>query len=80
MNQVISTIESEHSKSCCGGHEALHNHDLARTMEDISNAALIPIDGNVEDPVCGMSVTLGADKPKLSYKGDQYHFCNPKMP
>ena len=30
------------------------------------------------DPVCGMSVTLGKGKPSLRYKGETYHFCNPK--
>lgn len=30
------------------------------------------------DPVCGMSVTLGKGKPTLRYKGEDYHFCNPK--
>ncbi|MEM9633966.1 MAG: heavy metal translocating P-type ATPase [Pseudomonadota bacterium] len=32
----------------------------------------------VTDPVCGMSVTLGKGKPTLRYKGEDYHFCNPK--
>jgi len=32
----------------------------------------------VTDPVCGMSVTLGKGKPSLTYKGRDYHFCNPK--
>ncbi len=30
------------------------------------------------DPVCGMSVTLGKGKPSLKYRGETYHFCNPK--
>ncbi len=30
------------------------------------------------DPVCGMTVKLGIGKPTLSYKGVDYHFCNPK--
>jgi len=30
------------------------------------------------DPVCGMMVKLNAGKPKLVYKGTEYHFCNPK--
>ncbi|GAA0780186.1 heavy metal translocating P-type ATPase [Roseibium denhamense] len=41
------------------------------------------IDGTIADekaidPVCGMSVTLGKEKPSLTYKGTDYHFCNPK--
>mgnify|MGYP000556568365 CR=1 FL=1 len=30
------------------------------------------------DPVCGMKVKLNAGKPRLIYKGTEYHFCNPK--
>ena len=78
MNQVISAVESKPTDVCCGGHEALENHNPIRTMEDIRNAALIPTDGAVEDPVCGMSVTVDGDKLSLDHKGDQYHFCNPK--
>lgn len=37
-----------------------------------------PQEDKVTDPVCGMSVTLGKGKPSLSYKGRDYHFCNPK--
>ncbi len=28
------------------------------------------------DPVCGMSVDLSKDKPRLKYKGETYHFCS----
>jgi len=34
--------------------------------------------GKAIDPVCGMTVKLGIGKPTLSYKGRDYHFCNPK--
>lgn len=30
------------------------------------------------DPVCGMAVKLNADKPSLSFKGNEYHFCSTK--
>ncbi|MEP0455881.1 MAG: heavy metal translocating P-type ATPase [Roseibium sp.] len=30
------------------------------------------------DPVCGMTVKLGAGKPSLAYKGRDYHFCSQK--
>lgn len=46
--------------------------------DTIKQAATKAIDGTVKDPVCGMSVKLDAGKPSLSYKGDVYHFCNPK--
>lgn len=32
----------------------------------------------VKDPVCGMSVTLGAGKPSLEHAGMAYHFCSQK--
>jgi Cu+-exporting ATPase len=30
------------------------------------------------DPVCGMMVKLNAGKPAHEWKGETYHFCNPK--
>ena len=30
------------------------------------------------DPVCGMTVKLNAGKPEYEWKGETYHFCNPK--
>jgi Cu+-exporting ATPase len=30
------------------------------------------------DPVCGMTVRLGAGKPMLAHGGTDYHFCNPR--
>ena len=45
---------------------------------EIRKSATVPVDGAVKDPVCGMTVTLGKGKPSLSYKGEDYHFCNPK--
>ena len=32
--------------------------------------------GSVIDPVCGMTVALGAGKPSASHKGAEYHFCS----
>lgn len=65
---------SSGQKSCCGSDHGV----AASTAEDIKSAALSPVDGAVKDPVCGMSVRLDAGKPSLKYKGDEYHFCNPK--
>ena len=51
----------------------------SRFMHDTSqNMSSQPLDQNVIDPVCGMSVTPGTGKPTLRYKGTDYHFCNPK--
>ncbi|MBG6154528.1 Cu+-exporting ATPase [Labrenzia sp. EL_159] len=43
-------------------------------------ASIAPTEENREatDPVCGMTVALGKGKPTLRYKGEDYHFCNPK--
>lgn len=60
--------------NCCGGHEK--SHDGAKENVDVKGAATHPVDGQVKDPVCGMSVKLDAGKPKLEYKGDDYHFCS----
>ena len=37
-----------------------------------------PLDGTVRDPVCGMTVKLGAGKPTHEHGGRTFHFCNPK--
>ncbi|MDF1737296.1 MAG: heavy metal translocating P-type ATPase [Minwuia sp.] len=42
---------------------------------DILQDATTPVDGAVKDPVCGMTVPLGAGKPTLSLKGRDFHFC-----
>ena len=47
-------------------------------ISDIHKAATTVEDNTVKDPVCGMTVTLGKGKPSLVYKGETYHFCNPK--
>lgn len=43
--------------------------DQARTAEGEATAI---------DPVCGMTVKLGAGKPTAEHGGETYHFCNPK--
>lgn len=63
-------------------HTCDHNHDdegsVSQTVTDLFEAATIAVDGTVKDPVCGMTVTLGNNKPSLKYNGDEFHFCNPK--
>lgn len=64
----------DHGHACCGGH---HDHDdHADSGQDIKQAATVPVDGAVKDPVCGMTVKLDAGKPSLEHKGDTYHFCS----
>ena len=58
-----------------------HHHDegsVSQTVTDLFKAATIAVDGAVKDPVCGMTVKLGNNKPSLKYNGDEFHFCNPK--
>jgi len=52
--------------------------DLSKFADQLFHDATVAVDGKVKDPVCGMSVTLGKGKPSLRYKGDEFHFCNPK--
>ena len=58
------SVEKTPTSGCCGGH---HTHDGGDGVAE-----------TVIDPVCGMTVTLGKGKPSLVYKGQDYHFCNPK--
>lgn len=70
------TDTNQPEKKCCGG-----NHKPAatsQTVADLFEAATIAVDGTVKDPVCGMIVKLGNNKPSLKYHGDEFHFCNPK--
>lgn len=61
---MVCTHESakETHGSCCGGGDKAVAADAQTVI----------------DPVCGMTVTLGKGKPSLTYKGEIYHFCNPK--
>jgi Cu+-exporting ATPase len=63
---------SEHSHDHSGcGHDHEHPHHHGSTPAE-------PAEGTAIDPVCGMTVKLNAGKPSLTYKGETYHFCNPK--
>ncbi|WP_299343708.1 heavy metal translocating P-type ATPase [uncultured Maritalea sp.] len=60
-----TTIDSKSNEKTCGcGHD--HAHEGGITPD------------SVIDPVCGMTVKLGAGKPHLTHEGKEYHFCNPK--
>ncbi len=54
--------QPEHSHNAHGSH---HNHAAAGAT-------------TVKDPVCGMSVALGAGKPSLEHDGTTWHFCSQK--
>ncbi len=48
-------------------------HAKARSHDHAAASA-----ATVKDPVCGMSVTLGAGKPSREHEGRTYHFCSKK--
>lgn len=59
----------KHSSVSAPGHGPQHH------LSDIPEA---PLAGSAKDPVCSMSVTLGAGKPSLEHAGTTYHFCSQK--
>ncbi|MFN3172752.1 MAG: heavy metal translocating P-type ATPase [Hyphomicrobiales bacterium] len=65
----------DHDHACCGGHQE-HDHKTDGATDNIRDAATVPVNGAVIDPVCGMTVELDAGKPSFAYKGDTYHFCS----
>ncbi|WP_244530521.1 heavy metal translocating P-type ATPase [Salaquimonas pukyongi] len=62
--------------SCCSGHA--NGAEAAPGPAEILKSATVAVDGTVKDIVCGMTVPLGKGKPSLTYKGKEFHFCNPK--
>jgi len=69
MDHTHEAHEHSNAEGCC-----THRHNTP--VEDIKSSALNVVDNTVKDPVCGMSVTLGKDKPSLKYKDDEFHFCS----
>jgi Cu+-exporting ATPase len=63
---ALDSLDKTSTSSCCSGHSEKPSDTNAPAAE------------TVIDPVCGMTVTLGKGKPSLTYKGRDYHFCNPK--
>ena len=61
-----------HDHSQCGQ----HGHENKVDTKALFEAATVPVDGKVKDPVCGMNVALDKGKPTLKYKGDSFHFCS----
>lgn len=62
MKREDNSAETASHAACCDSHEG---------QAPDSGAVAI-------DPVCGMTVKLGAGKPSLAYKGKDYHFCSQK--
>jgi len=54
-----------------------HNHAAAHDHGHDHSHGAPPADaGTALDPVCGMTVKLGAGKPSLEHAGTTYHFCS----
>ena len=66
----------DHHKNCKHSHPEDHGEEPAVDAEALFEAATVPSDGKVKDPVCGMDVALDKGKPTLDYKGEAFHFCS----
>ncbi|EXI89425.1 MAG: Copper-transporting P-type ATPase [Candidatus Accumulibacter regalis] len=73
------------TKTRTGGHDH-HHHQPERSHAAHSQHGSHSSNGDhtvaesatVKDPVCGMSVTLGAGKPSFAHDGRTWHFCSQK--
>ncbi|WP_422372167.1 heavy metal translocating P-type ATPase [Hoeflea sp.] len=66
----------DHHHSCNHTHDEDHSGTPAVDTDALFEAATVPVDGKVKDPVCGMTVALDKGKPTLEYKGNRFHFCS----
>ncbi|MGJ8569853.1 MAG: heavy metal translocating P-type ATPase [Hoeflea sp.] len=66
----------DHHHSCNHSHPEEHGEGPIVDAGALFEAATVPVDGKVKDPVCGMDVALDKGKPTLTYKGDAFHFCS----
>uniref|UniRef100_UPI002615FCBB heavy metal-binding domain-containing protein n=1 Tax=Accumulibacter sp. TaxID=2053492 RepID=UPI002615FCBB len=58
-------------------HQREHSHAAHGAHESHSASAAADLT-TVKDPVCGMSVALGAGKPSFEHDGKTWHFCSQK--
>jgi Cu+-exporting ATPase len=72
VTEAKDTYVTNHDHSHAHGEGCAHGNHVPG--EDTA----APAEGTVTDPVCGMTVKLGAGKKSLTHKGTEYHFCNPK--
>jgi len=66
----------DHHQHCNHSHPEDHGEEPKVDTDALFEAATVPRDGKVKDPVCGMDVALDKGKPTLEYKGDAFHFCS----
>ena len=55
---------------------AQNSHDHTKCFHDHDASAPVKPGETAVDPVCGMTVDLGAGKPTSIWGGTQYHFCS----
>ncbi|MGE0233159.1 MAG: heavy metal translocating P-type ATPase [Flavobacteriaceae bacterium] len=55
-----------------------HDHHGHGHHDHAAESAPPAGEGTATDPVCGMTVKLGAGKPSAEYKGREFHFCSMK--
>ncbi len=58
-----------------GHHGGEHSHPANGMHGEHDHGAA---GASAKDPVCGMSVALGAGKPSLEHSGQTHHFCSQK--
>lgn len=56
------------------GHE--HNKDCSHEHHDLGHSVAGVEEDSVTDPVCGMTVKLGQNKPSFTHDKSVYHFCS----
>ncbi len=75
--QLQDTTHADQGHQCCNGHnEASSTRSEDHEPAHILQAATVPVEGKVIDPVCAMTVAVDAGKPALEHKGSTFHFCS----
>ncbi|WP_291994976.1 heavy metal translocating P-type ATPase [Candidatus Accumulibacter sp. ACC003] len=66
------------SKTAASGPDHRHQPESSHASHGAHGDHLAAGATTVKDPVCGMSVTLGAGKPSFEHDGKTVHFCSQK--
>ncbi len=71
-----SLDESSRREATPAAHE--HAHPMSQAQAPAAPDPGATATASAIDPVCGMTVTLGAGNPSLEHDGQTYHFCSTK--
>ncbi|MEF8730544.1 MAG: heavy metal translocating P-type ATPase [Candidatus Accumulibacter meliphilus] len=72
-------MDTKTNEARSSGHEHQHHQpEHAHATHDLHPGHDAAGARTVKDPVCGMSVTLGAGKPSFEYERKTWHFCSQK--